>query len=103
MAFYASPRLYVQDASSIADKITRIETIIDLLLQTIESAALEDDVEEYRLDDGQTRINVKKRSAEQMMKSINAMQYLLNMYQNKYNGRTMRLLDHEATRLLNYC
>lgn len=98
--FFASVRLYLQDASTIADRICRIEAIIDQLIITIAAAALDEPTSEYRLNDGQTIIHAGKRSVKQMVESLEGLETILQIYQNKYNGRSVRLVDHESTRLL---
>ena len=98
--FYASERLYIQGASDLCDLIARIDNIIPILLTSIASAALEDDVEEYRLDDGQTRINVKKRGVEAMTQSIRGLERVKSMYVNELNGHVNRLVNHEDIRYL---
>ena len=101
MAFYPSIRTYIEDASELEEKICRIKAIIPILYDSMASAALEDDITEYRLDDGQTKINVKKRSAEEIMKSIKALEQMVGHYANEYNGRVVRVLNHEDIRFLN--
>jgi len=98
--FFASVRLYLEDASTIADRICRIEAIIDQLLITIAVAALDEPTSEYRLNDGQTVIHAGKRSVKQMTESLLSLETILQVYQNKFNGRSIRLVPHEDTRLL---
>lgn len=100
MAFYASERLYIQGASDLKDLIQRIDNIIPILITAMASAALEDDVEEYRLDDGQTRINVRKRGVQAMTESIRGLERIKQMYVNELNGHVNRLVNHEDVRFL---
>lgn len=99
---YPSVALYYRSANDLCDKVNRLDESIELLITAMATQALEDDVLEYRLDDGQTRIKVIKRSVEQMTKSIKALEQLRNYYLKQLNGTgVVRLVDHESTRLLN--
>ena len=101
MAYYPSFRVYIEDADEMCDKITRIDAAINALIDLLASAALEDDVKEYRLDDGQTTIRVQKRSVEDIQRSINGLEQAKQIYVNRINGRVTRLVNHEDTRWLN--
>lgn len=98
--FYPSFRAYIEDADDRCDKIKRIETTIDALLNQAAAVALEDDVQEYRLDDGQTTIKVIKRSVAQIMQSVQSMEKIKEIYKNQLNGRVNHLVNHEDTRRL---
>lgn len=98
--YYPSFRAYFEDADRLRDKITRLETIIDAQLTLLATSGLEDDVRSYRLNDGQTIINVVRRSADEIMKSIRHLEFTRNMYINRINGRVIRMTTHEDTRYL---
>lgn len=98
--FYPSFRAYFEDATDLCDKIERLNNIIDAQLTLVATSALEDDVQSYRLNDGQTIINVTRRSAEQIMNSIRKLELVKTMYVNRLNGRGMRMVTHEDTRFL---
>ena len=98
--FFESPRVYIQSAATIRDKICRIDALILATLDAMAAAASEEDTEEYRLNDGQTIIQVKRRSAEQMAKSLEALEKMKQYYVSDYNGHSVRLVNHEDTRLL---
>lgn len=98
--YYPSFRAYLEDFDNLADKVRRIDTVIEALLTLAATSALEDDVSQYRLNDGQTVINVARRSTEQLMASVRKLQLVRNSYANQINGRGMRLVNHEDTRLL---
>lgn len=100
MAFYTSPRLYIQDADDIKDKITRIDAVISAMIDAALKAASGEEVKEYRLDDGQTKINVISRSSEEIERGIRAMERIKNYYVNKYNGHGTVLRDFNTTRFL---
>jgi hypothetical protein len=101
MPYFPSFRLYIEDADDLCDKITRVETAINALIDLLATSALEDDVKEYRLDDGQTTIRVAKRSVAEIERSINGLERVKQIYVNRLNGRVTRLVDHETTRWLN--
>ena len=98
--FFTSPRVYLQDSDSVATLICRIDAIIDATLTAMLAGAVDADTKDYRLDDGQTVIRVQKRSAEEMGRSVTALEALKQIYVNRYNGHSVRLVDHESTRLL---
>lgn len=100
MQFYASPRLYLQDSADLQDKICRIDAIILATMDAMLAQAAGEDTLEYRLDDGQTKINVTSRSLEEMAGSIRALERLQQMYANRFNGRVVRLVDHNINRFL---
>lgn len=100
--YYPSFRAYLEDFDDLSDKITRIDTVIDAMLNLATTSALEDDVSEYRLNDGQTIIHVTRRSVDQLMDSVRKLQLVKNSYVNQINGRGMRLVNHEDTRFLDH-
>ena len=99
---YATPdfRLYINDATTTEDKINRIEVIITALLDSMLEAAANQDITEYRLDDSQTKVQTIYRSADQIRKSIEGLEALIEMYKAKVQGRIIRLMDHESSRNL---
>lgn len=98
--YYPSFRAYFEDADTLEMKVTRLNTIIDAQLTLAATSGLEDDVKEYRLNDGQTIINVTRRSVEEIMSTVRKLELVRQMYINRINGRGMRLVDHEDTRFL---
>lgn len=98
--YYPSFRAYFEDSDTIEDRITRIDTIITALLTLMATSALEDDVSEYRLNDGQTTIGVTRRSATEIERSIMSLERLKQMYIKRINGHTFRAVNHEDTRFI---
>lgn len=98
--YYPSFRAYFEDADDLCDKVTRLNTIIDAQLTLAATSGLEDDVKEYRLNDGQTIIHVTRRSVEEIMSTVRKLELVRNSYINRINGRGMRLVNHEDTRFL---
>jgi hypothetical protein len=95
---FDSADLYIETASTIRGKITKIDAIITALETTALKAAAKNNIEEYWLNDGQTQIKTKYRTTEDVLKSIKAFEQLKQMYVNKLNGRTIRLVDSKNFR-----
>lgn len=93
MARYDSAAVYIESASSIRQKITRLDAIIDALLTTVLKSAENGDVQEYWLNDGQTQIKTSYRSAKEVLDAVNVFERTKQIYVNRLNGRVMRLVD----------
>jgi predicted translin family RNA/ssDNA-binding protein len=93
MVVYNSASIYIESATSLRDKITRISAIITALEDTALRAAAGEDIEEYWLDDGQTKIKTVTRGLDKITASIQAFEKLKQMYVNRLNGRMIRLSD----------
>jgi len=50
------------------------------------------DIEEYTLDDGQSKISTKYRDIASVIKAIGDYEKLRQMYINRINGRIVRLI-----------
>lgn len=98
MVEYSSEFLYIDAASTLCDKITRIDSIIDALLTAALDAALSENITEYQLDDGQTKIKAIYRGTDAIFKSINVLERTKQIYVNRLNGRTFRLIDSRNLR-----
>ena len=77
MQEFQSVKLYIESADGLKDKITKYCAIIDALEDAALKGAEIQDVEEYWLDDGQTKIKNIFRDPNQVFQAI------LN-YQNFY-------------------
>ncbi len=93
MVVYDSACIYIEKASTIRDKITRIDAIISALESTALKAAANDNIKEYSLDDGQTKILTIYKGADQVLASIMSFERIRQMYINRLNGRMVRLVD----------
>jgi basic membrane lipoprotein Med (substrate-binding protein (PBP1-ABC) superfamily) len=98
MATFDSAQIYIDSATSLQDKITRIDAVIDGLLTSALKAAGTGNVSEYGLNDGQTQIKTVYRSVSEVMKSIEAFEALKQLYVNRLNGRVVRLMDSKNFR-----
>lgn len=83
---YSSEQVYLDEAQDLKDKIARIEKIIDGLLKAAESAAANQDISSYSLDDGQTSISASYRSAEDALAAVQQWEKLKDFYKNRLNG-----------------
>jgi hypothetical protein len=97
MAVYISVEKYLECATSIQDKIARLDVIILALMTAMEKAALTGQFEEYRIDDGQVKIETIYRDINALSKSLDFLELQRERYLNKLftrnNGRITRLVD----------
>jgi peptidyl-tRNA hydrolase len=93
MTVYDSAEIYLESRKDAKDKIKAIDAIIDALLLTAVKAAAGENITEYWLDDGQTKIKTIRRSSKEIEASIQAYQKLKQYYINQLNGRVMRMVD----------
>ncbi|KKQ06413.1 MAG: hypothetical protein US15_C0012G0011 [Candidatus Moranbacteria bacterium GW2011_GWF1_36_4] len=96
MVIYNNAGLYIEESTTIEGKIAAIEAIITALQVTAASAAGCDNITEYSLDDGQSKIRTVYRGVSQIIASINNFEKLKQMYINKLNGRVVRLVDSKS-------
>lgn len=92
MAIYTEYE-YISCASSLADKIAKIDSIIAALEDTALKAASKGFVDEYELDDGQTKIRTSYRSPKAIYDAIKAYEQQRQYYLNKCTGRVIALRD----------
>lgn len=93
MVVYENAAIYIETATSLNDKITKIDAVISALLSTALKSAANDHITEYNLDDGQTKIRTAYRGTAAIMNSIKEFETIKQMYVNQLNGRVMRLVD----------
>jgi hypothetical protein len=98
MVTYDSAEIYIESCTTVQAKIVALDAIIDALMLTAAKAAANDHITEYQLDDGQTKIRTMYNGAAAVFKSIHAYETLKQMYINKLNGRTIRLVDSKNLR-----
>ena len=96
MAEYESGYAYIETATSIKQKVVCIDSIIDGLLNSALKAVENEDISEYWLDDGQTKIKTVYRSAGQVMESICGFEKIRNIYLNRINGFSVQLIDKNS-------
>lgn len=94
MIIFDSADIFIESASSLQDKIAKIDLVIDALLTNALKAAANQNISEYSLNDGQTQIKTAYKGTESVMKSIEAFEKLKTYYTIKLNGgRMTRLVD----------
>lgn len=98
MVIYDSSYKYVDSATTVQEKIVKIDAIITALEATALKSAANDDISEYSLDDGQTKIKTAYKGTESVLKSIESFIKLKEYYVNKLNGRVIRLVDGQSFR-----
>ncbi len=90
---FDSADIYIEGATSLRDKITRIEAVISALMGSALRSASKGEISEYMLDDGQTRINTIYRSPDAILSAIQSFEKIKFMFINQLNGRVMRNVD----------
>ena len=98
MAVYDSAYIYIQGASKLCDKIVRIDAIIDALEDVSLKAAATDNIEEYWLDDGQSKIRTMYKGADDVAKSIHQYEKIRTRYVNRLNGRIHKRVPSSSFR-----
>jgi hypothetical protein len=93
MTVYDSADIYIESRTGARAKIAAIDAIIDALLLSAAKAATGENITEYSLDDGQTKIKTIRRSSKEIEASIMAFQRLKQLYINQLNGRVVRMID----------
>jgi hypothetical protein len=93
MVHYTTADLYIESKTKLLDKITAIDAIISALETVALKAAATGNVQEYSLDDGQTKIKTMYRSPAEVEASITAFERIKQRYINEYNGPMVRLVD----------
>jgi hypothetical protein len=93
MAIFTTADLYIECATTLKEKIARVDAVIAALETTALKMAANDNISEYWLNDGQTQIKTVYKGADAVMKSIMAFEALRQLYIQRYNGRRVRLVD----------
>ena len=93
MVYYDSADIYISSATTLREKITRIDAVIEALETTALRAAATGNLSEYALNDGQTTIKTVYRDVNAVAASITAFETIKERYINRLNGRHVRLVD----------
>lgn len=91
--YFDSTGAYVDSKSSLDAKIAAWDAIITALEGILTKAVDTGNLDEYSLDDGQTKIRTKYRSPEDVMNAINNAEKMRNLYISRRCGRVTRLVD----------
>jgi tetrahydromethanopterin S-methyltransferase subunit B len=90
--------LCFDDATTLQERIAKIDTLIDSLLDVALVCITQGNIAEYEIDTGQTRNRVKYNSQAQIMASIDAYDKIRQKYINKLTPRKVRLVDSQNFR-----
>jgi len=96
MQEFESIKIYIENAQGLKDKVDRYCAIIEALEDAALKGAEIQDVEEYWLDDGQTKIKNIFRNPNEIFQAILNYQKLLQIALNKLNGRSFRMVDFNS-------
>ena len=96
MATFETITIYLETATCLKDKITKMDAIITALEDAALKGAEGVDIDEYWLDDGQTKIKNIFRDPNQIFKAIISYERIRQMYLNRLNGRSFRLVDFNS-------
>ena len=91
-------RQYVKSGSTDAERACRLGEIITRYENVMLESADTQNISEYRLDDGQTKLQAIYRSGSQIMETIKKLQFMKEYYENKNIPRTTVLRNHESIR-----
>ena len=95
MAIYSTCSNYISSATDLKDKIARYDSIITALEDAALKGASQNDLQQYTLDDGQTKITTVYRDISSTIKAINDFIALRQICINQLNGRVIRLVDNK--------
>jgi len=90
---YDSADIFVQSKPTLKGKIAAIDAIITALETSALKSAATGNLDEYWLDDGQTRIKTIYRSVDDVADGIVAFMKIRQIYVNRLNGRVVRMVD----------
>lgn len=93
MAVYFTCIDYIRCASNTKEKIERINAIIEALEDSMLEGALKANIEEYSIDDGQTKIKTVFRDVNQIEDAITALTRRKNKLINSCIGFRYGLQD----------
>ena len=96
MATFETITIYLETATNLKDKLAKIDAIITVLEAAALKGAEGADIDEYWLDDGQTKIKNIFRDPNQIINAILRYERIRQMYLNRLNGRSFRLVDFNS-------
>lgn len=102
MVTYYSTYSYIQDATDLLARINRMQDIIEAYENAILANATNAHIQEYSLDDGQSKIKTGYRSMKEFTDGLAGLDILLERliqrYNNNCHGRQLRLVDSKNFR-----
>jgi len=96
MIYYENWSIYINSKTELRDRIINIKAVMSALrAQRLEAAANGNisNMQEYSLDDGQTKIKTVYRSLNEINLALKTLEQELQMCYNQLNGRMVRLVD----------
>lgn len=93
MIIYNSASQYLGTATTLQERIARLEAIIDALLLKSVDAVEGVIYEEYELDDGQTKIKARYRGLSAIQAAIIGYERIKNIYLNRLYGPSVVLVN----------
>ena len=90
---FESAAIYIDSATTLKEKITKVQAVINALMDTALKSASSDHLKEYTLNDGQTQIKASYKGTDAIFASIRNFERLKQMYVNQLTGRMVRLVD----------
>lgn len=92
-------QLYIESATSLLQRVERINEIINTLELRMLNYGIEGfDKAGYSLNDGQINISTQYRSVEDMIKGLSALDALKQRYLNRINGNSYVLRSWQGLR-----
>ncbi len=92
--------IYLESKTTLLEKITAIDLLIDKMIvkigETIDSDSLA--IDEYWMNDGQMNVKTSYKSLEDIEMSIFTLERMKKLYVNRYNGRSFVLRDIRGLR-----
>jgi hypothetical protein len=96
MIVYENWSIYVTSRTDLRGQIANIKAVMTALRQQRLEAAANGNIsnmQEYSLDDGQTKIKTVYRSLNEINNALKVLEQELQMCYNQLNGRMVRLVD----------
>ena len=90
--------LYIQTATTLKEKLAKIESIIDALYTQMAENTANEMFEEYRIDDGQVKIETIYRSFSDVMAAINIFEKWAARIRNQLNGNVYVIRSAQGMR-----
>jgi len=101
MATYDNAYSYISCSTNITEKIAKIDAVIAALEDISLIAAGKAHINEYELDDGQTKIKASYRSPKAIADSIDAYTKIRERWVNKCIGSVVVLRDAGSNNIYN--
>lgn len=98
---YENVGIYIDNATTLEQRIQRMDAVIDALETSALTSATSQHIQEYWLDDGQSKIKTTYRSIEEINAAITAFEGIRQRYINRLNKRVFNMRDAKSIRYYN--